>query len=296
MTLTIDDAPPPGGGAELDPGMAGDPYTAKLTATGGSGGYQWALIDLGAMPAGLSLNPATGEVSGIPLPAAEGTASVLVRVTDSSGATATRRFVLTVNPGLRIVPDVELVGPDRIRLRAAGGAPAGGEHPYTWQVAGGIGLPAGLELNKDDGTITMSGTAGPRGAVRVTVRAMDSAHHVDDISLSLRIRRGIMRRRHLDPEILGLRIAVPAAVRWVRSTTFWLAVIALWVPLGGQVPVLIYTFANPGPHAKYLGVGLLTALAAMVTGWLIGFLFGVPKPSSQSQQAAAAYQPNPGLP
>lgn len=42
---------------------------------------------------------------------------------------------------------------------------------------------------------------------------------------------------------------------------------------GGLLLVLLYT----GAHLQSIGVGLLTALAALVAGSLIGFLFGIPK-------------------
>ena len=40
---------------------------------------------------------------------------------------------------------------------------------------------------------------------------------------------------------------------------------------GGLLLVLLYT----GAHVQSIGVGLLTALAALVAGSLIGFLFGI---------------------
>ena len=43
----------------------GAAYTANLTATGGSGVYTWSLKS-GSLPAGLSLNPSTGAITGAP--------------------------------------------------------------------------------------------------------------------------------------------------------------------------------------------------------------------------------------
>ena len=40
-------------------------YTQTVTATGGTAPYTWALLS-GTLPTGISLNPATGLVSGIP--------------------------------------------------------------------------------------------------------------------------------------------------------------------------------------------------------------------------------------
>lgn len=48
----------------LPPGDVGGPYTAQLTATGGTGTYSWSVIT-GALPDGLTLS-AAGVVSGTP--------------------------------------------------------------------------------------------------------------------------------------------------------------------------------------------------------------------------------------
>ena len=51
---------------KLPVGYVGLAYSAKLTATGGSGaGYTWS-ISTGALPTGLTLAPTTGVISGKP--------------------------------------------------------------------------------------------------------------------------------------------------------------------------------------------------------------------------------------
>ena len=68
-------------------------YSATLAATGGSGtGYSW-MVAIGALPAGLTL-ATSGDLSGIPT--ATGTSSFTVKVTDSSGASATSNLSLTI--------------------------------------------------------------------------------------------------------------------------------------------------------------------------------------------------------
>jgi polysaccharide biosynthesis/export protein len=61
-------------------------YTSSAIASGGSGAYRFAITG-GALPAGIELNPATGTLSGTP--AADGTFTYTVQVTDSAGAMAT---------------------------------------------------------------------------------------------------------------------------------------------------------------------------------------------------------------
>jgi hypothetical protein len=57
----------------------GSAYPARLSSTGGAGGGTWSLSS-GSLPAGLSLNPSTGEISGVPR--AVGTSSFTVSLSD----------------------------------------------------------------------------------------------------------------------------------------------------------------------------------------------------------------------
>jgi hypothetical protein len=53
-------------------------------------------VAAGALPAGLVLDPATGEITGTP--AAPGTTSPTVQVTDALGASATRVLAIEIRP------------------------------------------------------------------------------------------------------------------------------------------------------------------------------------------------------
>lgn len=100
-TLTF--APPP-------PGRAYDPYQYQLTVTGGTGPFAWA-VSAGSLPAGLTLDPVTGLLSGTPT--VSGTFPFTVRVTDSFGQSATRGVELVISPlgGLSIsVPAISPLG------------------------------------------------------------------------------------------------------------------------------------------------------------------------------------------
>ncbi|MBQ1033683.1 fibronectin type III domain-containing protein [Micromonospora parva] len=100
-TLTF--PPPP-------PGKAYDPYQYQLTVTGGTGPFTWA-VSAGSLPAGLTLDPLTGLLSGTPTEA--GTFPFTVRVTDSFDQSATRPVDLVITPlgGLSIsVPAVSALG------------------------------------------------------------------------------------------------------------------------------------------------------------------------------------------
>ncbi|SCF09367.1 Putative Ig domain-containing protein [Micromonospora saelicesensis] len=100
-TLTF--PPPP-------PGKAYDPYQYQLTVTGGTGPFAWS-VSAGSLPAGLTLDPVTGLLSGTPT--VSGTFPFTVRVTDSFDQSATRPVDLVITPlgGLSIsVPAISALG------------------------------------------------------------------------------------------------------------------------------------------------------------------------------------------
>ena len=65
LTLTITPATLVITTASLAAGQVNVPYSLTLAATGGTGAYMWQLT-AGTLPAGLSLNGATGLISGTP--------------------------------------------------------------------------------------------------------------------------------------------------------------------------------------------------------------------------------------
>src|ERR1019366_8788798 len=67
-------------------GTVGVPYTSMLAVNGGCSPYTFSIIS-GSLPAGLTLNPNTGIISGTPT--APGTSTYTAQVKDSCGNTAT---------------------------------------------------------------------------------------------------------------------------------------------------------------------------------------------------------------
>ncbi|MFZ3265575.1 MAG: putative Ig domain-containing protein [Terriglobales bacterium] len=158
--------------SSLATGVVQSAYSATLQATGGVSPYTWS-VTTGTLPAGLSLNAATGAISGAPTTA--GTSPITVTVSDSetpTAKTATANLSIVVNPKLAVTTTslgAAVVGTAYNQTLAA----TGGITPYTWAVTTGS-LPAGLSLNTSTGAIT--GTpAGPQvGAINFTVTVTDA--------------------------------------------------------------------------------------------------------------------------
>jgi uncharacterized protein (TIGR03437 family) len=121
--------------ASLLAGTAGTAYTAvTVTATGGSGVYTWSAT---GMPSGMTIAATTGIISGILAANTAGSYTVVVTVTDTSAATATKSYSLTINPGVSTVPLIASVS------NAAGGQAQ--VAPNTWvSVYGSNFAPAGF--------------------------------------------------------------------------------------------------------------------------------------------------------
>ncbi|HKM66602.1 MAG TPA: hypothetical protein VJX70_05505 [Candidatus Acidoferrum sp.] len=148
----------------LPTGTMGTPYSATLTATGGTPGYTWSQTSGGAMPGGVSLG-SSGIFNGAPTIA--GTFGPYVfEVTDSTGAAASTGglSIVVANPGLSVLtsslPQATVNSAYSVTLVANGGTP-----PYTWTQTAGGALPSGLTNVTSDGVVagipTTAGTYGP---------------------------------------------------------------------------------------------------------------------------------------
>jgi hypothetical protein len=172
-TLAISTAALPGGEVNV-------PYSENLSATGGTAPYTWAVVG-GALPAGVSLNPATGQLSGTPTTA--GPANFTVQVSDASAGTATRALTIVVEPAVTVttlsLPDgqVGLAYAETV-------AKSGGVGPFNWDISVGT-LPAGLSLNASTGAIT--GTPTTAGLSNFTVRATDALAQQDEQALAITV-------------------------------------------------------------------------------------------------------------
>jgi hypothetical protein len=177
FTLTIDPVPA-FTGTSLPEWTINRPYDEPLTADGGTGTLTFSLT-AGALPAGLTLL-GDGEITG--MPTATGSASFIVTLTDTAGATATQGYTFTVNPA-PVISTASL--PDWTVNRAYGATLAadGGTDPLTFTVTSGS-LPAGLALSAAG---VLSGTPTSTGTATFTITLSDVAGATDSESYSVTI-------------------------------------------------------------------------------------------------------------
>lgn len=166
--------------------LTGSAYSQTLTASGGTPPYTWAIVS-GSLPAGLSLDPKSGILSGTPT-GSPATSTFTVQVTDSTAGpaplTAQKAFTLTISAPAVTVTTASLpngtVGVAYAQtLQASGGTP-----PYSWSLASGS-LPAGLKLTASSGAI--SGTPTTAGPFSFVVTVTDSAGLTAQKSLAITI-------------------------------------------------------------------------------------------------------------
>jgi hypothetical protein len=149
----------------LPKGVVGVPYSASLTAEGGTNPYRWGFVpDPGVTLPGVSLNPA-GTFSGTPTARGtfEGTLSVTSRV-DGTEETVYQRLTLEIDaPSLSVapltcpLPDGLAGTPYQQAIRATGGP---GPFLWSWGQDGLSPVP-GLSLSENgtiSGTPTRAGT------------------------------------------------------------------------------------------------------------------------------------------
>ena len=144
------------------------PYSGTLAATGGTPPCVWSVAS-GSLPSGLSLDAATGVVSGVPN--AAGTYGSVVRVADGAGLSAYVGFSITVTESISITTTSLADGEAGTSYRQPVVA-AGGTLPYLWSVSSGA-LPDGLRLDAAGGVV--SGTPRVSGQWDFVVRALDSS-------------------------------------------------------------------------------------------------------------------------
>jgi hypothetical protein len=164
-------------------GEVGVPYALALKSTGGRPAVTWSLAQ-GALPTGLALNPATGEITGKPTVA--GAYPLKVQVTDTLGLTDTVDVPLTVKAKLAVVkkalPAAKVGNAYRSKLTATGGV-----GPLKWNILGGKPgfLPAGIKFSSRTGVF--SGTPTKAGVYRLRMQVVDKFGVKSAIGIILKV-------------------------------------------------------------------------------------------------------------
>jgi alpha-tubulin suppressor-like RCC1 family protein len=155
---------------KLPDGFANALYSEVIRLEGGVGRYTFTTLSL---PAGLSLNPSTGILSGNP--SKGGGVSLGVTVNDEAWPTPTVLplvFKLNVNPTMTITSSAVLpIENFNKPINPVVMVAQGGTSPYSWEVIGGY-MPEGIVLNAQNGQLT--GTPLDQGDFAFTLRATDT--------------------------------------------------------------------------------------------------------------------------
>jgi len=152
----------------LPSGTVGVLYDQTVSGSGGTGPYTFAVTS-GLLPTGLILDPATGQISGIPT--VPFTFNFTIMAVDASFCAGSQAYSITINcPTITISPST-LPNGDVDVLYDQTVSASGGAAPYVYTLTSGV-LPDGLSLNSGTGQII--GTPTTSGSFNFTITATDS--------------------------------------------------------------------------------------------------------------------------
>ncbi|ATN37805.1 hypothetical protein ACO34A_29015 (plasmid) [Rhizobium sp. ACO-34A] len=158
--------------------MVGATYNEVVTASRGTAPYSYA-VTVGALPAGLSLDPSSGAISGTPT--AMETASFTITATDANGASGAAAYVIDVADQLPISGAVTATvaansSANQIALDITGGAPTSvaiGAHPdHGTATISGMTIaytPTAGYSGQDSFTYTATNATGTSAEATVTI-------------------------------------------------------------------------------------------------------------------------------
>ena len=161
--------------------LVNQPLATGVKAVGGRGPFTFS--SEGEMPPGITLDPATGNITGTGTTA--GRYAFTVTITDATGAKASVPWNITILPLLSFVPNAKAPAAGHVGLR----------YHWTFRTTGASKTrsfvlsgkrPPGLTLDKATGTL--AGTPTKKGNYRITIRVTGDSATVIEKSFTIRIR------------------------------------------------------------------------------------------------------------
>ena len=125
-------------------------------------------MSTGSLPAGLTLNTATGAITGTPT--GSGASAFTIAALNSLGDTGSHSYTVNIGTNSLTINPTTLPAGTKALAYSQSLSATGGSGPYTYALSSGA-LPAGLALNTATGAIT--GTPTANGLANFTVRVTD---------------------------------------------------------------------------------------------------------------------------
>ncbi|WP_202731942.1 putative Ig domain-containing protein, partial [Achromobacter xylosoxidans] len=154
-------------------------YSEQFDADGGTSPYVFSVAN-GVLPDGLSLDSATGEITGVAKKPGDFRFDLVA--TDKEGYSGKRNTLISVSkPTIIVSPTTLPAGKERLAYGSHQISASGGIEPYTYEIKG---LPAGLTGEGD----TISGAPTEAGSFDITINVKDSNGYEQPVTKTLEIK------------------------------------------------------------------------------------------------------------